>query len=281
MTFPPQFILPRTPMKRSSFGARGRKRGGGFRKASGQCGRRATGGEEVRGQRAGARSLTQLKGGGEIDGTFIEGFQLSPAVLETILPSMQDMKMIHLTLSGLGSAGFGCLSSFLLQNSTLLELVIGAEEIDVGMARSFSKALSNRPALRMLVLDWCGLGNGAVLRSILCDCGRVNYLAFRRNKISSQSVAAVAGFIGREETQTRLLDLSDNLMSDADVPLLVDALRKTTTLRSLDVQRNRFTHKGEQALMKMTVLDTSDVASLVRSNHTCKLRLWRHLLAGS
>lgn len=84
-------------------------------------------------------------------------FHLPPPVLVVILPSMQNMKQIYFMNSGLGSAGFCCLSSFLRQNSTLLLLSIVTEEIDADMAGLFSEALNNHPTLEHLGLANCGL----------------------------------------------------------------------------------------------------------------------------
>merc|ERR1711971_459863 len=118
-----------------------------------------------------------------------------------------------------GSAGFRSLSSFLRQNSTLLELIMWGETIDVDMASSFSEALSSHPTLESLrLMNECGLDNDTVLERILGGCGRVKGLGLKGNKINSAGAAAIAGFIGRNETQTEIMSLCDNRISDADVP---------------------------------------------------------------
>ena len=203
----------------------------------------------------------------------IRDFQLPPLVLETILPSMSNMTSIGLGHCNLGPAGFCCLSSFLCNNSSLASLTITREEIDIDMASALSKALSNHSTLGALMLHVCGLNESIVLEKILDGCRRIKWLGFRKNKIRGASAAAFADFIGRKDTQTKHVNLSDNHISDADVPCLVDSLQKNTVLKTLDIRQKSFTDKGKKEMTK-TVLDTACVASIVWSNHTCLMCLF-------
>ena len=168
----------------------------------------------------------------EVREIFIGSDQLPPPVLETILPSMRNMTMITLLNSGLGSAGLRCLSSFLGRNSTLLKVAIYTDDIDLGAADSLSRAVSNHPTLDSLSLRDCGLDSGNVGR-LLDGCGRVKEILFMENQIASAGAAAIADFVGRNDTQTTSISLCDNLISDADVPRLVHSLRNNTALKCL------------------------------------------------
>ena len=194
-------------------------------------------------------------------------------MLEVILPSMQNMTHVYFDHVGLGSAGLRCLSSFLRQNSSLLWLTIYEEEIDPDVAGVFSNALSHHPTLEELGLGNCGLDDSISLQRILDGCERVKSLQFRQNKIKSASAAAIAGFIGGNDAQTESIDVRSNLMSDADVSHFFDSLRKNTTLKWLHMQRNELTDEGKRKMLN-AIHDTTDVASIVRSNHTCNLDLF-------
>ena len=97
-------------------------------------------------------------------------------------------------------------------------------------------------------------------------------LLFDKNKIRGASAATFAGFLGRNETQTESINVGDNLISDTSVSHFVDSLQENTELKQLNIRQNRLTDKGKREMTKV-VLDATDVASIVRSNHTCNLVL--------
>jgi len=200
-------------------------------------------------------------------------FRLPPPVLGTILPSMRGMAVICLVNCGLGTVGVRRLSSFLGRNSSLRVLVLGLEGLDLDAAGSFSEALRCHPSLLCLALEECGLDDGPVLGRILEGCGDVNAVRFSENSIGAAGVAVLAGFVGCNHSRAKCLGLDHNSISDADVPHLVDSLRRNSALTRLDVRKNRLTERGNRDMMK-AVIDATDVTSVLRSNHVCQLRLF-------
>ena len=127
-----------------------------------------------------------------------------------------------------------------------MQLLICAEEINPDVASLVSKTLSNHPTLEYLRLQICGLDNSISLRNILGGCERLKELDFSHNNIRSESAAAIAGFISRNDTKTEFIGLRSNQISDSDVPHLVNYLQKITMLTSLNLLANGFTQKGKR-----------------------------------
>ena len=68
------------------------------------------------------------------------------------------------------------------------------------------------------------------------------------------------------------LHLESNLIADEDVAELVVAIQASTNMKQLYLEKNRLSQVGNHQLMT-SLLDTSDLTSIVDSNHTCKLFL--------
>ena len=97
------------------------------------------------------------------------GVCLPRPVLDIMFSTLKSMNLCKLSLNSvqLGSDGLLKLSSYLKDNISLKNLMIGCDTIDLPAASSLSDAIKNHPCLAGVGFIYCGLDNAAALRIIL------------------------------------------------------------------------------------------------------------------
>ena len=213
-----------------------------------------------------------LSGRANIERVEITGIAVLAPVLENIFAAMRSiqLKKLQLICIDLGDSGFLQLSSFLKDNSSLINLQLAGDEInDTGVASSLSDEITNHPSLQTLVLAKCGLNNVNILSRILEGCTRLRQISIAQNEIGSDGATVLADFIGGNHS-VETLDLERNRISDSDTPMLATALGRNTRLGIFDLTRNNVTEDGRNVLLK-ALFDTTSMDSIVESNHTCSL----------
>ena len=94
------------------------------------------------------------------------------------------------------------------------------------------------------------------------------------NRIPAKAIKLIASAM-KQNTNLEHLNLSNNSVTDNCVPALVDMLKNNTTLRSLNVIYNEgLRYKtGRKQLIHDAICDSSSLACIAESNHTCIIQL--------
>ena len=194
------------------------------------------------------------------------------SVLDIILPALQTLNLETLRLHevGLGVDEYTCLSSFLTQNTSLRNVVLGGDLIqDLSIATSLSDAFQNHCTLELVVFERSGLDNIEVLEIILQGCKRINKVIIRHDELGSEAVRVISKFI-RNNHPVELIRLDGNDISDDDTELFASALKENTRLLNLKLLDNGITEEGDKVLLNV-LYDPTNMDSIVQSNHICRV----------
>ena len=106
-----------------------------------------------------------------------------------------------------------------------------------------------------------------ILASILTSGKQLRCVHFGGNDLSG--IVPICDALADNPPIT-MLDLRDNLLDDEDATSIAEALASNVTLRRLFLGKNRFTDAGKRVLIS-AVHDSSDLNTLSRCNHTCRI----------
>ena len=213
----------------------------------------------------------RLAGRTKVEEVKIYSVSLPRPVLDIILPTLQTLNLVGLTLfsTGLGNEGFQRLSSFVKGSTSLKDLALGVNIVDnMSVADSISNAVHNHPSLEQIVFFKCGLNNTEILGKILDGCDKLKSLTVSLENLGLGGITAISDFIISNHPTLEVLKLQHNNISDSDSLLLATALNNNTNIKQLNLRHNDITEEGEKTLLK-AVFDPTSMDSLVDSNHTC------------
>jgi len=222
------------------------------------------------------RFAKAVRGRTKVEEVKIYSVSLPRPVLDIILPTLQTLNLVGLTLfyTGLGNEGFQSLSSFVKGSTSLKDLAFGVDIIDdMSVADSISNAVHNHPSLEQIVFFNCGLNNTEILGKILDGCGKLksltlNFLSISCENLGPVGVNVIMDFIISNHPTLEVLKLQHNNISDSDLLLLASSLKKNTNLRQMNLRHNDITEEGEKTLLK-AVFDPTSMDSIIESNHIC------------
>jgi Ran GTPase-activating protein (RanGAP) involved in mRNA processing and transport len=208
--------------------------------------------------------------------TSLESFKIvnynlpqSPWLENSIFPVLeQNSNLTALQLSNcfLSSDDLTSLTKFLAGNRTLSTLNICSTNIESeDTVKALAKALKKHPAIRRVNLAYCSLAGGHdVLDKILTACKTYDSLEIGHEDFESESVAAVAKFLGKKHSLTSF-SLVGAAVDKENKKLLSEALVKNKTIQKLCLHSNnlqlpaiiRNTKKITKSLCRLTHLDLS------------------------
>ena len=120
---------------------------------------------------------TSLSGRTTVEKIELFNICLPPPVLDIAFPALQsNLNSLSLANVSLGSDGYRCLSTFLEENTSLKQLIVADDAIDMSVAIPFSDAVRDHPTLENLGLINCGINNRTILGKLLEGCTKLNYL---------------------------------------------------------------------------------------------------------
>jgi len=208
--------------------------------------------------------------------TSLESFKIvnynlpqSPWLEKSILPVLErncNLTVLQLTNCFLSLDDLTSLTKFLARNKTLATLNISRTNIESEDAvKALAKTLKKHPALRRVSLAYCSLAGGHdVLDKILTACKNCESLEIGHENFESESVAAVARFLGKKHSLTSFSLLAATVNNE-NKKLLADSIAKNKTIQMLCLHSNnlqlpaiiRNTKKITNGLSNLTHLDLS------------------------
>ena len=203
----------------------------------------------------------------------IVGVSLPVSVLDIIFPAIQSMKLDELSLVdvGLSNAGMLRLSSFLRENRTIWNLIIGVNGVDdLSVASSLSDAISNHPKLLSLSAGRCGSNiMSGIVPKILNGCGKLEQVDLNLDSdFVSEGITAISDFIRCNHPAMVLIKMTRQKIKDSDISVLATALKENTNLQMLDLRNCDVTEEGAKALLK-SMFDPTSMDSIMECNHRC------------
>jgi len=202
----------------------------------------------------------------------IVGVSLPVSVLDIIFPAIQSMKLDELSLVdvGLSNEGMLRLSSFLRENRTIWNLIIGVNGVDdLSVASSLSDAISNHPKLSSLSAGRCGSNiMSGIVPKILNGCGKLEQVDLNLDSdFVSEGITAISDFI-RCNHPVVLIKMHRQKIKDSDISVLATSLKENTNLQMLDLRNCDVTEEGAKALLK-SMFDPTSMDSIMECNHKC------------
>ena len=140
----------------------------------------------------------------------------------------------------------------------------------------FCNAVKNNRSLVELDLYSCvgnsNVGN-AIMTSLLTNCGlKLEKLWMASCWLTSDVSALLADFISRNR-KLKELDISGNPLNEVDAVLIVNALRRNTTLRRLYIYDSGAITNSSVEAFRSVLYDDSSLNAVSDSNHSCELGL--------
>jgi len=203
------------------------------------------------------------------------GLQLTPAVLDMLMPSltMKDFRALELDGNEFVNARDGIFFAvgFIKNNPRLEEFVwINNDLGSMDNANHLLGALCSLLSIRRIHLqNSCGENvNGYdILRSLVSSNAQLKDIDLSSNNIWTMGGTHLSDYLATNPPLEEL-SLEDNHFDDNDVTLIAQALKQNTNLKSLSLKRNAITDMGRNELHN-TLFDASTLNSVADSNHTC------------
>ena len=131
-------------------------------------------------------------------------------------------------------------------------------------ARCLSMSLKSHARINQLYLT-CNIGSTPEILFVILQ-SNVDYINLNNNNIESLGAVKIAEYI-ESDPPIKKLSLCCNRLNDNDAVLILQALKRNTKLRELELNRNNFTSIGVKALLS-SVFDSSNLNAIAESNHT-------------
>jgi len=129
-------------------------------------------------------------------------------------------------------------------------------------------ALASSP-IRVLCLDACGIAGVTMFDGRLFP-RHLELLTLCHNMINSVGCRALAQLLQREDSTLKELNLRYNHIDNEGAGTLANSLRTNKSLKTLHLQGNRITVKGQVAFISL-VNDISSIKTTFSSNHTLEI----------
>lgn len=163
-------------------------------------------------------------------------------------PNLENVTIIR---SGISNEGMKYLCDSLRGLKCLKSVKLNRNFIDFDLIRKFIATINELPELTELNLS------GSMIDNAACT--------------------TLAKLLTNPKTKLKKLDLSENAIDDDGIFVLVNALKRNSTLESLDLCGLDFDMLGWEALATL-VCDTSSINSTFCSNHTIRKILPRRII---
>jgi len=214
-------------------------------------------------------------------GTFndftIHNIQLTSAVLELLIPALENKLCYTLTLTNNDFTvreGIKFVLKLIKANHNLREINwienrIGSMED----AKYLARDIINHPSINNVRLENCfeNIDGYGVLCTLLASGKQFGNLDFDRNNIQTNGGTEISDYISNNPPLKNLF-MSANKLNDNDAILIAKALKKNTNLEQLYLFDNDIIDIGRTALVK-AVYDTTSLNSMSDCNHICQIYL--------
>eukprot|EP00984_Skeletonema_dohrnii_P001357 scaffold433_cov83-Skeletonema_dohrnii-CCMP3373.AAC.1 len=181
------------------------------------------------------------------------------------LTRSSSIQKVIMDTNRIGTETIRSMVPFLQNASNLKKLNVLCNNITSEGFKVLWRTLIDSP-IEELYCSNCGID------SIQIDIGSIppnlDILSMSRNNINTDGCRELAKLLQCKNSALTGLQLVESRIDDEGVAILVDALKKNTSLEKLTLQKNEgITMKGKALLLKL-VNDISSIAATLQSNHT-------------
>eukprot|EP00571_Detonula_confervacea_P002657 CAMPEP_0172323486 /NCGR_PEP_ID=MMETSP1058-20130122/48851_1 /TAXON_ID=83371 /ORGANISM="Detonula confervacea, Strain CCMP 353" /LENGTH=389 /DNA_ID=CAMNT_0013039493 /DNA_START=51 /DNA_END=1217 /DNA_ORIENTATION=+ len=222
-----------------------------------------------------ARAIKLSRDDSVIQSFCVHHVQLPPSI--DLAKSLTGKKLTKLILhnNSLGQHGMAFVAEVIRGNPTLSHLGLIRNRLDDNLeaVTDFAEALREHPSSSNLVinLDDDQLGGKAEAFSIIIGaCANAESITVKSKNLYSQSAIAISQFIAMNHS-VKIMRFPINNFKVQDAILIGQALQSNRNMHSLTLQHGALCPLSEcskKALLK-SLFDTTNMNSLVDSNHTC------------